>query len=296
MTEKDTLSKEVGEQLQRLASDVSIQIEEKLTHILCGAIPKESSEQNRTLSEQILQLEKKMITLKEELDDERSKNEINEAKLIAHNAESSRIFSELQQENTSIKQRLAGEIEKQKNTQTEKLPTTQIASEEQELKEQQQKITILNEKLATLETQEQSLAERLHISESDLVNSQAQHQERINLLTIKNQELSTSLVTKKADIKSYQAEISSLKDQVTKTQQEQESILNRFNANREKQEKDNNKVRETIKYLRDENNEMINQINEQKEEAIDKINALENKLTEYRLKFEYAQKQLTQNS
>jgi len=296
MTEKDTLSKEVGEQLQRLASDVSIQIEEKLTHILCGAIPKESSEQNRTLSEQILQLEKKMITLKEELDDERSKNEINEAKLIAHNAESSRIFSELQQENTSIKQRLAGEIEKQKNTQTEKLPTTQIASEEQELKEQQQKITILNEKLATLETQEQSLAERLHISESDLVNSQAQHQERINLLTIKNQELSTSLVTKKADIKSYQAEISSLKDQVTKTHQEQESILNRFNANREKQEKDNNKVRETIKYLRDENNEMINQINEQKEEAIDKINALENKLTEYRLKFEYAQKQLTQNS
>lgn len=296
MTEKDTLSKEVEEQLQRLASDVSIQIEEKLTHILCGAIPKESSEQNRTLSEQILQLEKKMITLKEELDDERSKNEINEAKLIAHNAESSRIFSELQQENTSIKQRLAGEIEKQKNTQTEKLPTTQIASEEQELKEQQQKITILNEKLATLETQEQSLAERLHISESDLVNSQAQHQERINLLTIKNQELSTSLVTKKADIKSYQAEISSLKDQVTKTHQEQESILNRFNANREKQEKDNNKVRETIKYLRDENNEMINQINEQKEEAIDKINALENKLTEYRLKFEYAQKQLTQNS
>jgi len=296
MTEKDTLSKEVGEQLQRLASDVSIQIEEKLTHILCGAIPKESSEQNRTLSEQILQLEKKMITLKEELDDERSKNEINEAKLIAHNAESSRIFSELQQENTSIKQRLAGEIEKQKNTQTEKLPTTQIASEEQELKEQQQKITILNEKLATLETQEQSLAERLHISESDLANSQAQHQERINQLTIKNQELSTSLVTKKADIKSYQAEISSLKDQVTKTHQEQESILNRFNANREKQEKDNNKVRETIKYLRDENNEMINQINEQKEEAIDKINALENKLTEYRLKFEYAQKQLTQNS
>lgn len=296
MTEKDTLSKEVEEQLQRLASDVSIQIEEKLTHILCGAIPKESSEQNRTLSEQILQLEKKMITLKEELDDERSKNEINEAKLIAHNAESSRIFSELQQENTSIKQRLAGEIEKQKNTQTEKLPTTQIASEEQELKEQQQKITILNEKLATLETQEQSLAERLHISESDLANSQAQHQERINQLTIKNQELSTSLVTKKADIKSYQAEISSLKDQVTKTHQEQESILNRFNANREKQEKDNNKVRETIKYLRDENNEMINQINEQKEEAIDKINALENKLTEYRLKFEYAQKQLTQNS
>jgi len=296
MTEKDTLSKEVEEQLQRLASDVSIQIEEKLTHILCGAIPKESSEQNRTLSEQILQLEKKMITLKEELDDERSKNEINEAKLIAHNAESSRIFSELQQENTSIKQRLAGEIEKQKNTQTEKLPTTQIASEEQELKEQQQKITILNKKLATLETQEQSLAERLHISESDLVNSQAQHQERINQLTVKNQELSTSLVTKKADIKSYQAEISSLKDQVTKTRQEQESILNRFNANREKQEKDNNKVRETIKYLRDENNEMINQINEHKEEAIEKINALEHKLTEYRLKFEYAQKQLTQNS
>ena len=128
--------------------------------------------------------------------------------------------------------------------------------------------------------------------------SQAKHQQAIDQLENKNQELSDSLTAKQVDIKSYQTEISSLESQVISAQQEQESILNRFNANRDKQEKDNNKVRETIKYLRDENNDMItqNNNNKQKEELTENIGELEHKLTEYRLKFEYAQKQLTQNS
>ena len=40
---------------------------------------------------------------------------------------------------------------------------------------------------------------------------------------------------------------------------------------------------------------MITQHNEHKEQLMEQINDLEIKLTEYRLKFEYAQKQLTQN-
>ena len=216
MAEKDKLSQEVIGQLKRLANDVSNQIEEKLIHILYEEPYKESSEKNKTLSEQIQLLEQKIIKLKKALDDERANKVIHAAKLIPNGSESSKNLAELQQE--------------------------------------------------------------------------------VEQLENKNQQLSDSLIAKQASIKSYLAEISSLKDQVTTTQQEQASILSRFNANREKQEKDNNKVRETIKYLRDENNEMINQINEQKEEAIEKVNALENKLTEYRLKFEYAQKQLTQNS
>jgi enterochelin esterase-like enzyme len=73
-------------------------------------------------------------------------------------------------------------------------------------------------------------------------------------------------------------------------------VLARFNTNRDKQEKDNDQVRETIKYLRDENSEMITLHNQKKDEFMEQIHELESKLTEYRLKFEYAQKQLTQNS
>ena len=50
-----------------------------------------------------------------------------------------------------------------------------------------------------------------------------------------------------------------------------------------------NKARETIKYLRDENSELNRKLDQQ-------INELEDKLTEYRLRFEYAQKQLTKLS
>ncbi len=53
-----------------------------------------------------------------------------------------------------------------------------------------------------------------------------------------------------------------------------------------KQEREYNKARETIKYLRDENTELNSKLGQQ-------VNELEDKLTEYRLRFEYAQKQLT---
>lgn len=318
MADKDKLSKEVEEQLQSLASDVSIQIEERLTQILCRVTPKEPTEKinisqdpvyialqnnyqisQKNLAEKTHQLENNTSTLKEQLDDERSKRANSEATLIARDADSAIKFAKLTQENIDIEQQLADEIDKQAQTQANmhnQRSQKQIASDEKELLAQQQKIIVLNESLAVLVAQEQNLTERLNISESDLTRSEAQHQQKINQLEIKNQELSNSLITKQADIKLYQTEISSLESQLTSAQQGQESILNRFNANREKQEKDNDKVRETIKYLRDENNDMITQNNKQKEGFIEKISELEHKLTEYRLKFEYAQKQLTQDS
>lgn len=53
-----------------------------------------------------------------------------------------------------------------------------------------------------------------------------------------------------------------------------------------KQELEYNKARETIKYLRDENTDLNHKLEQQ-------VSELEDKLTEYRLRFEYAQKQLT---
>ncbi|ARD44264.1 hypothetical protein [Colwellia sp. PAMC 21821] len=56
-----------------------------------------------------------------------------------------------------------------------------------------------------------------------------------------------------------------------------------------KQEVEYNKARETIKYLRDENTELNRKL-------VQQVNELEDKLTEYRLRFEYAQKQLAKIS
>lgn len=59
--------------------------------------------------------------------------------------------------------------------------------------------------------------------------------------------------------------------------------------NKDKQEVEYNKIRETIKYLGDENTELNLKLEQQ-------VNALKDKLTAYRLRFDYAQKQLTKFS
>jgi len=169
----------------------------------------------------------------------------------------------------------------------------QKTKEEQEYK---QEIKQLNSVQAQIK--QQQLADK---KDHDLQYKQQQQAQEVSQQLISEleesiKELTSNLVAEQADIKRYQKEGASLTSQLASAKEEQENILNRFNAMREKQEKDNDQVRETIKYLRDENNDMITQNNIQKEGYIERINELEHKLTEYRLKFEYAQKQLTQNS
>ncbi|MDX2371080.1 MAG: hypothetical protein QNK36_22205 [Colwellia sp.] len=169
----------------------------------------------------------------------------------------------------------------------------------QKIKEEQdyiQAIKQLNNEQSQIMQQQLADKKANNLQHKQHQQARAVSQQQLNQLEIKNQELTNSLITEQADIKLYQKEVSALKSKLTLAQEGQENTLNRFSANREKQEKDNDQVRETIKYLRDENNNMITQNNIQKEHFIEKISELEHKLTEYRLKFEYAQKQLTQNS
>ena len=76
-----------------------------------------------------------------------------------------------------------------------------------------------------------------------------------------------------------------LKEQVESLKGEAHSREQRFETGREKQEIEYNKARETIKYLRDENNDLNTKLEQQ-------VTELQDKLTEYRLRFEYAQKEL----
>lgn len=162
--------------------------------------------------------------------------------------------------------------------------------------EYKQEINQQNEALSKFKQQMLEEKKSASLQLTQLQQKQSNSEQQVAQLEAKNLELANSLITEQADIKLYQKEVSSLKSQVKLAQDGQENILNRFNSNREKQEKDNNQVRETIKYLRDENSELITLHNEKKEEFMEQIHELESNLTEYRLKFEYAQKRLTQDS
>ena len=76
-----------------------------------------------------------------------------------------------------------------------------------------------------------------------------------------------------------------------KTEQVNQTLLTtqkRLDSSRNKYESDSDKARETIKYLRDDNFDLNARLEQE-------VGELENKLTEYRLRFEYAQKQLEKN-
>jgi hypothetical protein len=144
------------------------------------------------------------------------------------------------------------------------------------------------------------ILKQLHLDEIKTINEaneqvkqlQITAQQNIIELEKANKQLSDKVDTEQNDIKLYQQEVSVLNDQVKVAQEGQENILQRFNSNRDRQEVENNKVRETIKFLRDENHQLISDSVDQKAEFTDKLSEVEHKLTEYRLKFEYAQKQL----
>ena len=76
-------------------------------------------------------------------------------------------------------------------------------------------------------------------------------------------------------------DLSQAKDAEQRAEQRLQSAKDKF-------EQDNNNTRETIKYLRDENMALNTKLEEE-------VSELEDKLREYRLRFEYAQKQLEQS-
>ena len=402
MVKRDKLSKEVEDQIQGLASDVYIQIEEKLTQLICAATPKESDEKiiveqtpayvalqnnfkthqqefiekSQIFSEKTNQLEQDISNLQKQLADEQSKYSETRAKLEetlqTTDKDSDKKLTQLALEKNELKQQLDAELakkqgnevnlqaelaeqkqevvklneqlqafesdsEKSQETYNSELNSTKeafekkIAQMNEQLQQAQSESTEQKKLLAEQEEKLASLEEKIQQQESTLKNNEEmvnelaeqknalkdqceqeknayllkeQEQEdlhksaleKITQLEKNNQEVLDNLTVEQSYVQSYQKEIEILTSQVDVAQKGQEDVLARLHANREKQEQENDKVRETIKYLRDENTEITSQNSQQKEQFMDQIHELENKLTEYRLKFEYAQKQLVQTS
>lgn len=163
---------------------------------------------------------------------------------------------------------------------------------EQKNKDHQLDIAAINEKIESENKRHLDEVQVIKLGNEEAKNLQETAQDAIIELEKANTQLSQKVETEQNDVKLYQQEVAVLNEQLKVAQDGQENILQRFNSNRDKQEIENNKVRETIKFLRDENHQLISDNNEQKTQFTDQIHELEHKLTEYRLKFEYAQKQL----
>ena len=110
--------------------------------------------------------------------------------------------------------------------------------------------------------------------------------EQFEALQKANDELVLGLEKSQLNVNDNQKEISTLQNKLKQAKEDQLHVQKRLDSVRNKQEKDNDEVRETIKYLRDENHDVT-------AKSTQKISELEEKLTEYRLRFEYAQKQLS---
>lgn len=215
------------------------------------------------------ELQQQLSTMQKSIDTEQDKTKQFELQSQAHQAELTKL-----------------------NEQDEKLKQAHKEKTEKLNQEHQAQIAQLNEQIAS--GKQQQLEEIKSIQAATVEANKLHEEAKLKIIELDktNQELVKQVETEQNDIKLYQQEVSVLNEQVKVAQEGQENILQRFNSNRDKQEEENNKVRETIKFLRDENHQLTSESGELKAQYTDQINDLELKLTEYRLKFEYAQKQL----
>jgi len=135
-----------------------------------------------------------------------------------------------------------------------------------------------------LEQSEQALKDQK--SQMDELTTKASSADKeIATLSDKHDKLVSLYEETNNSVDSYQQEIVNLKEKHDTANQKLVDVKERVEANKEKQEAEYNKARDTIKYLRDENLELSAKLDQE-------VSELEDKIREYRLRFEYAQKQL----
>lgn len=152
----------------------------------------------------------------------------------------------------------------------------QIASLEKDYAEQINQVDPLIEKVESL-TRELNQQTKKRVEE----NEQQQKNEAslnivINELTVDKETLIKTASDDHRYIATLEEQLKQVNEHVNKQQDE-------FEAKQEKKEDDYSKARDTIKYLRDENLELNTRLEQE-------VGELEEKVTEYRLRFEYAQK------
>jgi len=198
------------------------------------------------------------------------------------------------EEKDNLTQKLVTETEKQ--TASENNYQAQLGENEQHQKQintltiaakaYQNEVSNLKGKVEIGDKQILDDKNSIHQLKDQMSEIQTHWQKTTEELQQKHDVLDDSLSKANTDNMQYQQEISALNGKVSSAKESVLSSQQRFESGREKQENEYNKARETIKYLRDENLELSSKLEQE-------VAELEDKVREYRLRFEYAQKQLT---
>jgi len=240
------------------------------------ALKKQQAEQaNQQLSGDFEALKQQYDNLLVKLDgteESAHKQKLQLEKVEIDYSESTKKLSELQKDNAVLQQEKSSHVKAIENQQEaiDKANENnhQLSADIEKVKaENKQAVADFEKELAELKAQFQSSQLSVSQLESEVANQK-------QLLEESGEEN-----------KRYQKQSEHLKEQVESLKEEAISREQRFETGREKQEIEYNKARETIKYLRDENNDLNTKLEQQ-------VTELQDKLTEYRLRFEYAQKEL----
>jgi hypothetical protein len=295
MAEKDKLSKEIEEQIQSLASDVYIQIEEKLTQLICAAAPNGESDAKQShayialqqtnqtsqneFSLKVKELEvsvedlKIQLTEKQELYDQNKADEQkNHTDIMLKNSLLVETVERLEHENNSLKKSLAqdkviysSEQQSLKHELDGQTSTLRLTIENL-TKEISDKTEQLQSAQSNFNVQEQILIEQLDIVEKQKNNSEEKlkkSEERWQ----KSDELQTStLIEQKKKVTQLSNQLKASNDNLVQFQEQYQ-----------RKEESAKQTTDKLQQLQRECSEQVKEITEQK----DKILFLEDKVKKH---------------
>lgn len=165
---------------------------------------------------------------------------------------------------------------------------------EREQQKQHHHVKALQDQVATL-TEKVTIAQKQHESDDVIIHEltdklaagESQFTEKIDALTKQVSLLKNQLTKEEQHSAQQQLTLDKLNTQVKQALASEQRAEERLISAKQRFEQDNNTTRETIKYLRDENLAL-------NAKHAQELTELEDKLREYRLRFEYAQQQLQQ--
>ena len=245
------------------------------------ALKKNNNEADNT-KQQIEKLTSELVTEKQKLDEqlkqlqtlkqENSEQDKNQSVATDKVSALESANSELQMQRDSL------QVEQQKSN--DKL---QLVA-----KDYQEQISKLNDKQSVEEKRFITDSQLLKDSHVALETEKQTLQAQLRELQEKVDGNEADLANKQTSADQYQENLVSLEAQLKEAKSDYNNTQQRIDNAKAKFDSDSDQARETIKYLRDENHEITTKYEQ-------RVGELEDKLTEFRLRFEYAQRQLAKN-
>ena len=282
VNEELSLQKNQHQQVKEAVKSLETQVKKE------QALSAKLSDENSHLKTTLAKTESDLTHIKEQ--QTKKVTELTKAfdKAVLEKESSQQLITQLEQKDTDKLEKINELTSQNKNEQLKH----KLSIEKQE--ENHNKMVTVHQR--ELVKQNELYVELQRKSDTALADLSSQLEEKVKRDTLESTklaEIEVSYAKSLVDIASIEKDLAEKQRQLTAVQTEldedrKKTANNRLlhQENKDKQEVEYNKARETIKYLRDENTELNRRLDQQ-------ISELEDKLTEYRLRFEYAQKELT---